>query len=255
MNSPQIAANRADPYTDPLGALRAHLSCPLTLELMRDPVMASDGFMYERGAIVAWLGVGSDHRSPMTGVPLPNFALLPAHQTRALTATLLAAKEDPAAPPLPPAALGDSTLLSATRVPARLRSPSGNRHLDVDFGSTITMSLWSPNEAFVAVVAAKTVYLLASNQGAAPLYMHRHCQAGNHADRFELSWSPWGDMLAIGTDMTPFRATRIVTDLCVLDIESLQLHLEGTISTRACLGPIDWSPGALQNLMAGSDRI
>ena len=49
--------------------------CPVSMELMRDPVMVCDGFSYERGNIEAWLAA---HRtSPMTGLPLSSTALTP----------------------------------------------------------------------------------------------------------------------------------------------------------------------------------
>jgi pyridoxal/pyridoxine/pyridoxamine kinase len=31
------------------------LSCPISLQLMTDPVMADDGYTYQRSAIEAWL--------------------------------------------------------------------------------------------------------------------------------------------------------------------------------------------------------
>ena len=33
----------------------ASLTCPITQECMKDPVMAADGFTYDRHAIVHWL--------------------------------------------------------------------------------------------------------------------------------------------------------------------------------------------------------
>lgn len=54
-------------------------NCPITRELMRDPVTTSDGHSYEREAIVQWLE--SSKTSPVTGLPLvstqlnTNFAL------------------------------------------------------------------------------------------------------------------------------------------------------------------------------------
>ena len=45
--------------------VEARFLCPLTKELMRDPVSASDGHAYERGAIEAWLAKGNT-KSPMT---------------------------------------------------------------------------------------------------------------------------------------------------------------------------------------------
>ena len=51
--------------------------CPITHELMRDPVIASDGYSYERSAIAAWLGSGGDPVSPMTNDPLLSPTLTP----------------------------------------------------------------------------------------------------------------------------------------------------------------------------------
>jgi len=50
--------------------------CPITHEVMRDPVMTQDGHVYESDAIQEWFRRG--HRtSPVTGVELINLALLP----------------------------------------------------------------------------------------------------------------------------------------------------------------------------------
>ena len=38
--------------------------CPITLAVMRDPVVLSDGFTYERGSLAKWLEV--NNRSPST---------------------------------------------------------------------------------------------------------------------------------------------------------------------------------------------
>lgn len=50
--------------------------CPITHEVMRDPVMTQDGHVYESDAIQEWFRRG--HRtSPVTGAELVNLALLP----------------------------------------------------------------------------------------------------------------------------------------------------------------------------------
>jgi len=50
--------------------------CPITHEVMRDPVMTQDGHVYESDAIQEWFRRG--HRtSPVTGAELINLALLP----------------------------------------------------------------------------------------------------------------------------------------------------------------------------------
>jgi hypothetical protein len=42
--------------------------CPITHELLVDPVVAADGYMYERKAIESWLAISSN--SPATNKPL-----------------------------------------------------------------------------------------------------------------------------------------------------------------------------------------
>lgn len=50
--------------------------CPITHELMTDPVVAADGYTYERRAINAWIQSGK-HSSPMTNAPLHHLDLVP----------------------------------------------------------------------------------------------------------------------------------------------------------------------------------
>nr|XP_033802145.1 WD repeat, SAM and U-box domain-containing protein 1 [Geotrypetes seraphini]XP_033802146.1 WD repeat, SAM and U-box domain-containing protein 1 [Geotrypetes seraphini]XP_033802147.1 WD repeat, SAM and U-box domain-containing protein 1 [Geotrypetes seraphini] len=50
--------------------------CPITRELMRDPVIASDGYSYERMAIENWISK-KKRSSPMTNLPLQSLMLTP----------------------------------------------------------------------------------------------------------------------------------------------------------------------------------
>ena len=53
----------------------AEFICPITMELMRDPVSTLDGQTYERAAIEAWL---AEHdTSPLTGEKLSSKVLIP----------------------------------------------------------------------------------------------------------------------------------------------------------------------------------
>ncbi len=52
------------------------IRCPITKEIMNDPVMCDDGILYERMAIEEWLT--SSHASPVTGVPFKTVQLFPA---------------------------------------------------------------------------------------------------------------------------------------------------------------------------------
>jgi hypothetical protein len=54
--------------------------CPITQDVMDDPVTAKDGYTYDRRAITEWLRNKST--SPMTNAPLPSKELLPNHPLR-----------------------------------------------------------------------------------------------------------------------------------------------------------------------------
>ncbi|KAK7234164.1 ubiquitin-protein transferase [Aureococcus anophagefferens] len=56
--------------------------CPISMEIMTDPVIAADGHTYERRAIEAWFGRA--HTSPTTNAPLPHLNLIPAHTIKSL---------------------------------------------------------------------------------------------------------------------------------------------------------------------------
>ncbi|XP_062303358.1 WD repeat, SAM and U-box domain-containing protein 1 isoform X1 [Osmerus eperlanus] len=50
--------------------------CPITRELMRDPVIAADGYSYEREAMESWIST-KNRTSPMTNLPLQTTLLTP----------------------------------------------------------------------------------------------------------------------------------------------------------------------------------
>ena len=58
-----------------ISKLPQEVVCPITQAIMSDPVMAADGFTYERAAITDWL----EHKdtSPITGAALANTTLTP----------------------------------------------------------------------------------------------------------------------------------------------------------------------------------
>ena len=60
----------------------AELVCPITVELMTDPVVTADGHTYERAAIQKWLE--RRKASPITGEPLAHVHLTPNHTVRGL---------------------------------------------------------------------------------------------------------------------------------------------------------------------------
>ena len=56
--------------------------CPITTEIMTDPVSTSDGFTYERAAITEWLR--TKDTSPKTGAKLESTTLYPIHSLRSM---------------------------------------------------------------------------------------------------------------------------------------------------------------------------
>ncbi|KAJ8416980.1 hypothetical protein AAFF_G00328580 [Aldrovandia affinis] len=52
------------------------LLCPITREVMKDPVIAADGYSYEREAIESWIN-SKNRSSPMTNLPLQTTVVTP----------------------------------------------------------------------------------------------------------------------------------------------------------------------------------
>ncbi|KAF2294756.1 hypothetical protein GH714_016347 [Hevea brasiliensis] len=60
-----------------------HFRCPISLELMRDPVTVSTGQTYDRSSIESWVATGNT-TCPVTRSPLTDFTLIPNHTLRRL---------------------------------------------------------------------------------------------------------------------------------------------------------------------------
>ncbi|KAK3232765.1 hypothetical protein CYMTET_56893 [Cymbomonas tetramitiformis] len=73
---PSSVSDKLDPGTN------QHFLCPITYEIMKDPVVAADGHTYESSAIVRWLQHHST--SPMTGQRLRTCELTPNFTLRSL---------------------------------------------------------------------------------------------------------------------------------------------------------------------------
>jgi len=56
--------------------------CPITQDIMQDPVVAADGHTYERVALEVWLI--NHNTSPMTNQPLPHKNLTPSHTLKSM---------------------------------------------------------------------------------------------------------------------------------------------------------------------------
>lgn len=67
-----------------------HFICPITQEVMTDPVIGSDGITYERSAIEAWFAAGHG-TSPLTRQPMASRSLVPNIALRSAIADALKA--------------------------------------------------------------------------------------------------------------------------------------------------------------------
>jgi hypothetical protein len=68
------------PHVPPPVDVPHSFMCPISLEVMSDPVTCSDGHSYERAYIDEWLATSDT--SPRTGARLANKSLIPAHALR-----------------------------------------------------------------------------------------------------------------------------------------------------------------------------
>ncbi|OIV91619.1 hypothetical protein TanjilG_09031 [Lupinus angustifolius] len=90
-----------------------HLKCPISLEIMSDPVILSSGHTFDRSSIQRWFDSGH-FTCPITKLPLPlHSPLIPNHALRTLISTFT---------PTPPLTHHHETLISS------LASPSSSLH-------------------------------------------------------------------------------------------------------------------------------
>ncbi|CAG7877094.1 unnamed protein product [Brassica rapa] len=62
-----------------------HFRCPISLELMRDPVTVCTGQTYDRTSIESWVSTGNNNTTcPVTRAPLSDHTLIPNHTLRRL---------------------------------------------------------------------------------------------------------------------------------------------------------------------------
>ena len=65
--------------------LQPYLKCPISHEIMVDPVVAADGHTYEREALARWLS--EKNSSPLTGQPMGT-RMVPNHAVKSMIANL-----------------------------------------------------------------------------------------------------------------------------------------------------------------------
>lgn len=93
------------------------LMCPITTEIMRKPVVASDGHTYERSAIVRWLT--SKNTSPLTLKPMEDQSLRVNHNIKQIIDAL---KPEPE-PSVAPASQGKRKMGAGSKKKAKMSGP------------------------------------------------------------------------------------------------------------------------------------
>jgi hypothetical protein len=89
-NPPQLPASSEERLQEvwPLGDQSFSIFlCPITHDVMTDPVVSADGYTYERSAIARWFE--TSRKSPVTGQTLPHIDLVPNHSVRTLLKMLI----------------------------------------------------------------------------------------------------------------------------------------------------------------------
>lgn len=102
--------------------------CPISYEIMRDPVIAPDGYTYERGAITHWLS--TNPMSPFTRVPMTVANLVPNRALQSTIEAFLVQNPTPLIPrPAPPPKSFSTAPLTTTA--ATFKASDGKNYLHV----------------------------------------------------------------------------------------------------------------------------
>ncbi|KAI4975861.1 hypothetical protein ZWY2020_049468 [Hordeum vulgare] len=108
-------------------AVPAHFRCPISLELMKDPVTAPTGITYDRESVEGWLARAEP--CPVTGGPVGLADLVPNHATRRMIQDWCVANraERVPTPKVPVAEADAAEVLDTVSAAARLatRRPAG----------------------------------------------------------------------------------------------------------------------------------
>ncbi|CAL4885279.1 unnamed protein product [Urochloa decumbens] len=114
-------------------AVPGHFLCPISLDMMRDPVTAPTGITYDRASVEGWLDRGHS-TCPVTGRPLRAEDLIPNHATRRMIQEWCVANralgvERVPTPRVPVSAADAAELLAAVPAAARRGDGSACRQL------------------------------------------------------------------------------------------------------------------------------
>ena len=87
VNTTNGATTAGMSYTVTIAWPPDELLCPITRELMLEPMVAADGYTYERSALCAWFDGGHD-TSPMTNARLDHLHMIPNRALKMLIGSL-----------------------------------------------------------------------------------------------------------------------------------------------------------------------
>ena len=82
-----LEANVSEMHEAKMPRVPASFKCPITHRRMKDPVMTSDGYTFERRAIERWFA--RERTSPLTGKPVSSKQLIPNRLIKTMIAEFL----------------------------------------------------------------------------------------------------------------------------------------------------------------------
>lgn len=162
--------------------------CPITHDVMMDPVVSADGYTYERAAIARWFE--TSRKSPVTGQILPHTDLVPNHSVRTLLKTLIDMTDDGRMAGLEVIA----TRSNSKRSPAAECRASESSALEASTQrSTVTergnIAACAAVSAAVEAAAAAAASVASANAASRAAESRRHSQA-NSSEMRSRAYSP-----------------------------------------------------------------
>jgi histone H2A len=142
------------PTQDP-SPLHAFL-CPISHDLMRDPVMTTDGMSYERCEIVEWLK--TSNKSPMTGEELSTLDVKPNHMLRSAIEEWITLENEKAQKVTDESCkAGESAAITGDCMQGLVNSDSDLKEEEGDFMHVLDKSGWRRLMARAGVCAYHTL--------------------------------------------------------------------------------------------------
>nr|DAD21512.1 TPA_asm: hypothetical protein HUJ06_022975 [Nelumbo nucifera] len=122
-----------------------HFRCPISLELMRDPVTVCTGQTYDRASIESWVATGNT-TCPVTRAPLSDFILIPNHTLRRLIQDWCVANRS----------LGVERIVPEVLLPIVFAGPESNENDELTHESLALLVMFPLDEAHCEFVASET---------------------------------------------------------------------------------------------------